>query len=191
MKKYTALYLRVSTDDQSINSQYNEIVNYLKIHSKEQFFSVYNDEGFSGTNGNRKELQRLLKDIQAGHIQEVIVYKLDRLFRSLKDLISTLTEWERLGVRFVFVKEGIDLSTPAGRLMMHLIGAFAEFEAALIRERVRAGMKNAREKGTKSGKPIGRPKVILPFIEKTKSYGALAKELNVSKTTLFRKMNKQ
>lgn len=87
--------------------------------------------------------------------QVLIVWKMDRLFRSLKDLILTLQELEDLGIAFISLKDSIDLTTSAGRLMMQIIGAFAEFEASVIRERVRAGLKNAKAKG----KCLGRPRL--------------------------------
>lgn len=189
----TAIYIRVSTDDQHVNAQYNEIIRTIPSTG---YYSVYNDSGVSGTTANRKELQRLFKDIEEGRINKVIVYKMDRLFRSLKDLINTLTLWDQKGVVFVSVKDNVDLSTPTGRLMMHLLGAFAEFEASLIRERVKAGMKNAKQNGTRSGKPIGRAPTdlnveSLKSLQRNLSYRGIAKATGVPKSVVYRALNKK
>lgn len=191
---HTAIYLRVSTSEQDISLQLREITSYLKDGN---IFAIYCDAGLSGTTTKRPELQRLLSDIRSGHVKHVVAWKMDRLFRSLKDLINTLQEWNSLGVTYAFVKDSIDMNTPAGRLMMHLLGAFAEFEAALVQERVRAGMQNAKARGTRSGKPIGRPireltesqmGELVQLRKQDVSYARISQKMGIPVGTLHRKL---
>ena len=114
----------------------------------------YVDRGISGASESRPELNRLMSDARQRRFSRLLVWKLDRFGRSLKHLVNAIAELEALGVGFISARDGFDLSTPPGRLMMQVIGAMAEFERALIQERVRAGMKNAAAKG----KHIGRPR---------------------------------
>ncbi|MBI1860462.1 MAG: recombinase family protein [Deltaproteobacteria bacterium] len=155
MERKIGIYLRVSTTDQSMDLQRAEILQFLKARGWSSF-EVYEDSGKTGTNGNRPALKKLLQDARVRNIDLVICWKLDRLFRSLKDLVNTLQEFEELGVEFISLKDNIDLTTASGRLLMQVIGAMAEFECALIKERVRAGLKNAKA----NGKRLGRPTVI-------------------------------
>ena len=91
---------------------------------------------------------------------DVVVWKLDRLGRSLKHLVNILAEWETLGAAFISLRDNLDLTTPSGKLMFHVIGAMAEFERALIRERVKAGLAQAKREGRRGGRPkrVWRPK---------------------------------
>jgi DNA invertase Pin-like site-specific DNA recombinase len=107
----------------------------------------------SGAKDSRPELNRLLTDVHKRKCDVVLVWKLDRWGRSLRHLVNSLAELEARGVAFVSLRDNLDLSTPAGRLMFQVIGAMAEFERALIAERVRAGMRNARAKGKRIGRP--------------------------------------
>lgn len=148
-----AAYLRVSTADQSTELQRRE----LEVYAAARGWAtpmIYEDHGASGTTAKRPQLQRLMQDARARRVNIVLVWKLDRFARSLKDLILMLQELSELGVSFVSLKDNLDMTTSAGRLMVHMLGAFAEFEASLIRERVRAGIANARA----NGKQLGRPK---------------------------------
>ena len=149
-----ALYLRVSTQDQSTNLQASELLRYIESRSLPP--PITYEDKLTGTNGNRPAFRLLMTDVRQRKIDLVICWKLDRLFRSLKDLISTLQEFNELGVKFISLKDNIDFTTSAGRLMLHIIGAFGEFEASLIKERVMAGLANAKA----NGKILGRPAVI-------------------------------
>ena len=146
-----AIYARVSTSDQSCELQIRELTDFVQARGWE-VHAVYEDKA-TGTNGNRLELKAMLADARARRFDVVVTWKLDRLFRSLKDLVVTLQEFDELGVAFVSLKDNVDLTTSSGRLLMHLLGAFAEFEASLIRERVRAGLRNAKAKGKRLGRP--------------------------------------
>lgn len=185
------IYVRVSTTDQSTQLQLNEIGQYIKLRGLGLQQKIYDDSGISGTTSKRPALKQLIQDCREKKISTVVIWKLDRLFRSLKDLILTLQEMSESGIQFISIKDNIDLTSASGRLYMHMIGAFAEFEAALIKERVKAGMNNAKIHGTKSGKPIGRQRVYdYNLIKRSctpgKSYGAICRELGVSKGAVSR-----
>src|SRR5215468_11192748 len=119
-------------------------------------FGEYVDTA-SGAKDSRPELNRLLADVHRRKCDLVLVWKLDRWGRSLRHLVNSLAELEARGVAFVSLRDNLDLSTPAGRLMFQIIGAMAEFERALIAERVKAGMRNARAKGRRIGRPAQVP----------------------------------
>lgn len=151
-EKRIGIYVRVSTQDQSTELQRREILDYLSAKGWE-YEAIYEDKA-TGTRGDREMLQQMMMDAASGKIKTIVVWKLDRLFRSLKGLILTLHELNDLGVEFISIKDNLDFSTSSGKLMGHIIGAFAEFEVAMIRERIRSGLANARAKG----KVFGRPK---------------------------------
>jgi len=111
----------------------------------------------SGAKDSRPELNRLMADAKQRRFDAVCVWKLDRFGRSLRHLVNALADLESLGVSFISIRDNLDLSTPSGRLMFQIIGAMAEFERALIQERVRAGLRNARAKG----KLLGRPRMVV------------------------------
>lgn len=148
----TAIYVRVSTEKQDTESQEHAISLFL---ASNPFKNVvyYRDVGESGKKASRPGLNRLLNDINAGKVETLIVYKLDRLFRSLIDLLNSLGTFKEKGVIFISIKDNIDLSTPAGILFMQMLGAFAEFERSMIIQRVKAGLANAKAKGKQLGKP--------------------------------------
>jgi DNA invertase Pin-like site-specific DNA recombinase len=113
----------------------------------------YVDIGVSGSKDKRPELDRLRVDAHRRRFDVILVWKLDRFSRSLRNLVNSLAELDTLGVDFVSLRDNLDFSTPSGRLMFQIIGAMAEFERALIQERVKAGMRNARAKGRRIGRP--------------------------------------
>ena len=142
----------------------------------------YVDAGVSGAKDSRPELNRLMADAKQRRFDAVCVWKLDRFGRSLRHLVNALADLESLGVSFISLKDNVDLSTPSGRLMFQIIGAMAEFERALIQERVRAGLRNARAKGRK----LGRPRVavdasqIARLRSQGRSWPQIARELGLS-----------
>jgi DNA invertase Pin-like site-specific DNA recombinase len=115
------------------------------------------DEGISGSKDSRPELNRLMLDAKQRRIDCVLVWKLDRFGRSLKHLVNALAELEAVGVSFVSLRDTFDLTTPSGRLMFGVVAAMAEFERDLIRERVKAGIANARAKGRR----VGRQPIVI------------------------------
>ncbi len=150
-----ALYSRVSTLHlQDPELQARELREYAQRRGW-QIVREYVDCGVSGSKDSRPALNELLADVHQRKCDVVLVWKLDRLGRSLRHLVNTLAELEARGVAFVSLRDNLDLSTPSGRLMFNVIGAMAEFERALIQERVKAGLRNARAKG----KRLGRPRV--------------------------------
>lgn len=152
-----AIYARVSTTNhgQDVTLQTRELREYCERRSW-TVAGEYVDMA-SGANDSRPELNRLLADVHRRKCDVVLVWKLDRWGRSLRHLVNSLAELESRGVAFVSLRDNLDLSTPAGRLMFQVIGAMAEFERALIAERVKAGMLNARIKGRRIGRPARVP----------------------------------
>lgn len=132
------VYLRVSTDKQDLSMQKAQLLDYCKARNWDEL-SIYQDIG-TGTNANRYGLKNLMSDAKTRKIDIILIWKLDRLFRSLKDLVVTLNDLDELGVMLISLKDQIDMTTSTGRLMTHLLGAFAQFEADLIKSRVKAGI---------------------------------------------------
>lgn len=187
-----ALYARVSTTDkgQDIDLQLSELRNFAQKRDWEAM--AYIDQGVSGAKSKRPALEELLKAARSRKIDTVIVWRLDRLGRSLSHLLHMLNEFQALGVAFISLRENIDMTTPTGRLMTHLIGAFAEFERELIRERVKAGIETAKRKGKKIGRNSTPPITLRRIIElhqdqeKKHSLRAIAKKAKVSLGTVQR-----
>jgi len=147
-----ALYARTSTTDQHPDAQILE----LREHCHRHGWSVvkeFIDDGVTGSAASRPALDAMLRDAKRRRFQAVVVWKLDRIGRSVRNLVLLLADLQHVGVTFVSVTEGIDLSSPGGRFMMHLLAALSEYERQIIAERVRLGLQRAR----KSGKRLGRP----------------------------------
>jgi DNA invertase Pin-like site-specific DNA recombinase len=150
-----AIYARVSTFDQNVSMQLND----LRRLAKQRGFEVwkeYVDAGQSGGKTSRPSLDAMLADAQRGRFKVLLVWKLDRLGRSTSHLISLLEDFKTWNVQLVSFGEGLDFTTTAGKLFYTLLGAFAEFEKDTIRERVRAGLRNARARGIQLGRPALR-----------------------------------
>jgi DNA invertase Pin-like site-specific DNA recombinase len=152
-KKQVAIYARVSTDKQAADMQLSELRSYVK-RSKWGIYKEFIDHGYSGSTTNRPAFAGMMVAAQKKEFDILLVWKLDRLSRSLKDLITTLDELRAFGIDFISYDNQMDTSTPSGKLLFSLIGAMAEFEQEIIRERVKAGLENARRKG----KTLGRPR---------------------------------
>lgn len=160
-QKRVALYLRVSTDGQTVTNQRRELEEAAQRHGWDAV-EVYQDRGISGAKGRDKRpaFDKLLKAVTRKEFDLVAAWSVDRLGRSLADLLSFLQELHAKDVGLYLHQQGIDTTTPAGRAMFSMLGVFAEFERAMIQERVRAGLKRAKAEG----KVLGRPKVS-PQIE--------------------------
>lgn len=184
-----ALYARVSTlnHGQDPEMQLRELREYA-AHRGCTIVREYCDQGVSGSKESRPALNDLLADARRRSFDAVAVWKLDRFGRSLKHLVTTLAELEAVGVAFVSLHDNLDLSTPSGRLMFQIIGAMAEFERALIQERVRAGIRNARAKGTRIGRPRAYANAddIARLRAAGSSWVTICSELRVSKGTAQR-----
>jgi DNA invertase Pin-like site-specific DNA recombinase len=173
-----AIYARVSTLDQQPENQLQELRRYCEARG---WTAVeYVDRGVSGAKDRRPALDQLLADAKRRKFDVVVCWRLDRLGRNLRHLILLLDELQALGVAFVSLAEGIDATTPAGRLQLHVLGAIAEFERDRIRERVMAGLQRARAQGTRLGRPRTRP-AAMPVPGGTVRSAGLA--WGVSKTT--------
>jgi DNA invertase Pin-like site-specific DNA recombinase len=160
MTKRVALYLRVSTDDQTVENQRLALRAAAEARGW-QVVGEYADEGISGAKGRdkRPELDRLLKDATRRKIDVIAAWSVDRLGRSLQDLVSFLAELNAVGCDLYLDQQAIDTTTPAGRAMFQMLGVFAEFERSMIVARVRQGIERARASGTRSGRAIGRPEI--------------------------------
>lgn len=191
--KINAVYLRVSTENQSIEMQLHAIKQFLQIKGITNY-QIYQDEGESGSKTSRPALNKLLNDVNQGKVELLCVYKLDRLFRSLSHLISTLKHLSDKNVLFVSVTESMDLSTAHGRLMMQLIGAFAEFERNLVSQRTKAGLAHARANGVKFGAPekisLETRVKVLDLRQAGLSYNRIAKECSISNCMAHRIVKK-
>jgi putative DNA-invertase from lambdoid prophage Rac len=179
-----AIYARVSTLDQEPENQLAELRRYVEARGWSA--AEYVDRGVSGAKDRRPALDQLVADAKRRRFDVVIAWRLDRLGRSLKHLITLLDDLQALGVAFVSLAEGIDATTPAGKLQLHILGAIAEFERERIRERVLAGLRRARANGQR----LGRPKARVP-VERLQTVATLptdgaARTLGVSRSTLKR-----
>jgi DNA invertase Pin-like site-specific DNA recombinase len=159
-----ALYLRVSTKEQTTDNQERELRAVAERMGAEA--AIYRDHGISGAKGRdkRPEFDRMLKDATRREIDIIMAWSVDRLGRSLPHLIGFLDEAHALGVDLYLHQQGIDTRTPASAAMFQMCGVFAQFERAMIKERINAGLARAREKGTSSGRAFGRPRTS-PAVE--------------------------
>ena len=187
-----ALYARCSTSDQSVGLQLDGLRDYAKARGLE-VVGEYVDEGVSGAKTKRVALDRLLADAHQRRFDALLVWKLDRLGRSLSHLIRVVDTLGSLGVDLVSLGDpGLDTSSPHGRLIFSVMGAVAEFERDLIRERTRAGMASAKRRGAR----VGRPRVHVPvgqarcLLAKGWTQMAVAEELGVSRATLVRALKR-
>ncbi len=157
-----ALYARVSTDKQSTENQLRELRDVAEKHDGWQVVHEFVDHGVSGAKGpkDRPQLASMLKGVARKDFDLVAAWSVDRLGRSLIDLVAMLQELHSTGVDLYLHQQGVNTRTPAGKALFGMLGVFAEFERSMIQERVRAGMAKARAKGTRSGNPIGRPTVM-------------------------------
>jgi DNA invertase Pin-like site-specific DNA recombinase len=149
--KRAAIYVRVSTAEQETDLQKHELQEYCERRGWSCV--VYRDKGQSGAKNDRPALTAMMNDLRRRKLDVVVVWALDRLARSLKQLLSIAEECKSVGVDLVSLKQNVDTTLPAGRLTFQVLGAVAEFEREMLRERVKAGMAQAR----RSGKHVGRP----------------------------------
>jgi DNA invertase Pin-like site-specific DNA recombinase len=148
-------YLRVSRHDQDTRLQADETAAFIKNRGW-KLADTYRDHGISGAKDRRPELDRLLADARKRKWDALVVYKADRLFRSLRHMVLTLDELAALGIAFVSTTEPFDTSTPSGKLLLHIVSAMAEFERSLLIERVKSGVAAARRRGARLGRPPAR-----------------------------------
>jgi DNA invertase Pin-like site-specific DNA recombinase len=158
-----AIYARVSTDSQTVENQILELKQIAERRGWE-VVETYTDAGISGAKGRaqRPGLDRLLKDASRRKFDVVMSWAIDRVGRSLIDLLGTIQHLEAVGVDLYLDQQSIDTTTPMGKLVFQITGAFAEFERSMIQQRIRAGLKRTVAQGTK----LGRPKVDLALERK-------------------------
>ena len=179
-----AIYARVSTLDQEPENQLEELRRYVAARGWTAVEFV--DHGVSGSKDRRPALDRLVKDAKRRRFDVLVCWRLDRLGRNLRHLILLLDDLQAIGVGFVSLAEGIDATTPAGRLQLHILGAIAEFERSRVIERVQAGLQRAR----RQGRTLGRPRRVITRFELARVEGLstreAAKTLGVPRSTLQR-----
>ena len=194
------VYARVSTNkskDKNKDGQDPELqLKPLRDYAKARGWEVkeYVDIGESGAKDSRPQLNRLLEDARKRRIDGILVWKLDRFGRSLRSLLNMLEELKSLGVTFISYTENLDFGTPTGRAMASLIGIFGEFERDLIRERVKAGLQNAKAKGVRLGRATKIDESLLKTVSDLrdggKSIRAIAGHLNVSSGLVHKTLKK-
>jgi DNA invertase Pin-like site-specific DNA recombinase len=178
------VYARVSTVAQEPENQLHELRRYVEARG---WTAVeYTDKGVSGSKDRRPALDQMLVDAKRRRFDVVVCWRLDRLGRNLRHLVTLIEELQSLGVTFVSLGEGIDFSTPAGKLQLHILAALAEFERGRIRERVMAGLHRAKAQGRR----LGRPTAVVP-VDRVQHVSHLpvdeaADALGVSRSTLKR-----
>lgn len=190
MTKRVAIYARVSTDGQSVDNQLGELQAVAKRHAW-NVVAIFIDRGISGAKGRdkRPDFDKLLKGVARKDFDMVASWSVDRLGRSLQNLVEFLGELKGKGVDLYLHQQGVDTSTAGGRALFQMLGVFAEFERAMIVDRVKAGLKRAKANGATFGRPKIDPK-IEDRIRKRLATGAgmlkVAKELGVGVSTVVR-----
>ena len=183
-RSQAAIYARVSTLDQEPENQLVDLRRYVRARGWTA--EEYIDHGVSGTRERRPALDRLVRDATRRGFDVLVCWRLDRLGRNLRHLVTLLDELHVVGVSFVSLGEGIDCTTPAGRLQLHVLAALAEFERARLGERVKAGLARAKTQGKRLGRP---PKVVPDAVVRPVrglSVREAAKVLGVSPSTAHR-----
>ena len=178
-----AIYARVSKagGGQSPEMQLRELREYCQRRGFD-VAAEYVDYGISGSKESRPQLNKLMTDCRKRLVDAVVVYRYDRFARSLRQLVNTLAEFDALGIHFISLHEGVDTSTPNGRLVFGIFASIAEFEHELIRDRVKSGFAAARAKG----KRLGRPSIAVDIARIAElraigaSWPAIAKQMGIS-----------
>ena len=186
-----AIYARTSTRDQHADVQTEKLLDYVENRDL-ALMAQHIDDGISGSQSRRPALDALMAEARRREFDVVIVVKLDRLARSVRHLCNLTAELEALGIDLVVIDQGIDTSTPSGRLLFHTLAAVAEFEGDLIRERTRAGLEAARRRGRKLGRPRTLDRQDRERLQRLRSSGAsvrsIAATLGCSATTIQREV---
>ena len=188
-----AIYARVSTTNgQDPTMQTRELKEYCQRRGW-KIAGEYVDQGISGAREKRPELDRMMADAHRRRFDAVVVWKFDRFARSVSHLLRALETFKALGIEFVSLSEQMDTSTPTGKMVFTVLGAVAELERSLIAERVRAGLRNARAKGKKLGRPrkaVDRSR-IAALRRVGRSWAAIGQELDVGEGTVRRAVHRR
>jgi DNA invertase Pin-like site-specific DNA recombinase len=189
MSKHCAIYARVSTTGQTTENQLLSLRAFAAARG--WIVTEFVDHAQSGVKEKRPALQALLGGVRVRRVDVVVCVKLDRLARSVSHLVSLVKEFETLGVDLVVLDQAIDTTTPAGRLLFHVLAAISEFERDLIRDRVMAGMRRAQAQGVR----IGRPRALVDMrkarmlLSEGKSLREVARQLEVAPSTLAARLS--
>lgn len=184
-----ALYARVSTDGQDPEVQ----LQALRAHATQRGWIIveeFVDHGYSGAKEKRPALDRMMKAAWTGRFQAVLVWRFDRFARSTKHLITALEQFHSLNINFISLQEQFDTATPIGHAMFTIIGAMAQLERDIIRERVKAGLNRARQRGVRLGRPIAQaqPDEVAALRQQGLSLPEIAKRLHCSRSTAKRRL---
>lgn len=186
------IYTRVSTESQSVDMQLSD----LRGFAKQKDFKIYKeycDIGISGSKDSRPQLDMLMDDARKKRINIVLVWKFDRFARSTRHLINALHEFNHLGIHFISFTENIDTSSPTGKVLFAIISAMAEFERDLIRERVKAGIGRAKQKGVRLGRPSlmndELKEIVMELRDKGFSIRGIAKKVKVSPSLVHKTLS--
>src|ERR1700739_1152768 len=179
------IYARVSTKDQSCELQVRDLRAYCAPRGFD-LVREYVDVGQSGAKDSRPRLNELMADARKRKLDAIIVWRFDRFARSTKHLLLALEEFRSLGIQFISYQENIDTSSPVGQALFTMVSAVAQLERDLIRERVTAGIRNAKSKGKRLGRPtlIADPSAIIRLRKEGNSYREIASMLGVSPATV-------
>lgn len=182
-----AIYTRVSTSKQDTEAQIEILKEYAQKRGWE-IVAIYQEKVSGAGKKRRRQFEKLMKEAKQRKFDIVLVFRFDRFSRSMRELINSLEEFKTLGIDFVSFSENVDTTTPTGQLMFQIFSAFAEFERNIIRERIKAGLENARRKGKRLGRPP--KKLNAELIVKLKNagwgYRRIAKKFKVSHQTIKR-----
>lgn len=185
-----ALYSRVSTDGQDPEVQ----LQALRAHAAQRGWTIvaeFVDRGYSGAKEKRPALDRMMKAAWAGKFNAVLVWRFDRFARSTKHLITALEQFRSLNINFISLQEQFDTATPIGHAMFTIIGAMAQLERDIIRERVKAGLDKARKCGVRLGRPVApaQPDEVATLKQQGLSVPEIAKRLRCSRSTVKRRLH--
>lgn len=190
-----AIYLRVSTSEQKTDSQRRALQEAISHRENWELVKIYEDAGVSGSRAprEREAMKQLLQDATRRRFDMVAAWSVDRLGRSLQDLVSLLGEWQALGIGLYLHQQALDTSTPTGMAMFQMVGVFAEFERQMIRARVQAGVDKAKENGQALGgarnvkiSPDERVEICERRFDDGASVIELADDYGVSRQTIYR-----
>lgn len=184
-----AVYARVSTFDQEPENQLQELRRY--VEARGWTATEFVDRGVSGAKDRRPALDAMLKDAKLRRFDAVVCWRLDRLGRNLRHLVTVIEDLNALGISFVSLGEGIDATTPAGRLQLHILAALAEFERARIQERVKAGLARVKAKGQRLGRPEKNVSETVLAPVRGLSVREAARRLGVSPATAHRWLSRK
>ena len=182
-----ALYTRVSTQDQSVDMQTSDLKRYCEQRGL-TIYREYCDQGISGAKDKRPALNELMEDARKRKFDSVLCWRFDRFARSTKHLITALEEFSHLKIDFISYLENIDTSSPLGKAIFTIVSAIAELERSIILDRVRAGLRRAKE----NGKKLGRPKKLNLNIEELQkmreqglSFSKIARRVGTCPATIY------